>query len=124
MTYTNEQINAALSKALEAKGDDYVYENWQDGNCVYSVAQEPSCIVGHVLHALDPEMFKRVAEFEADASENRGDTSFGAVALRLNLPFEREQRRALQNVQVEQDTGHTWGSAVATEWIAALGEKL
>lgn len=124
MTYTNAEINAALKKALDAKGEDYVYTERSNGACVYSLGGEPSCIVGHVLHALDPEMFKRVAEFEADPNENDDDTSFSSLATRLGLPFETEQRRALQNVQVQQDCGKTWGSAVATEWMAALGEKL
>lgn len=124
MTYTNVEINAALKKALEAKGEDYVYEGWSDGACVYSLAAEPSCIVGHVLHALDPEMFERVAEFEKDYNQSGGDNTFSNVVKRLNLPFEAEQHRALQNVQREQDDGRTWGHAVATEWVAALGEKL
>lgn len=123
MTYTNAEINAALKKALEAKGEDYVYPQ-ADGNCVYSLEGEPSCIVGHVLHTLDPEMFKRVAEFERDYDQNRGDTSFGAMVLGMDLPFEAEQRRALQGVQAYQDAGHTWGNSVATEWMAVLGEKL
>lgn len=123
MTYTNEQINAALNKALDEKGEDYVYPQ-ADGNCVYSLEGEPSCIVGHVLHTLDPEMFKRVAEFERDYDQNGGDTSFGVVVTGLGLPFETEQRRALQNVQSSQDSGHTWEHAVAVEWMAALGEKL
>lgn len=123
MTYTNAEINAALSKALEANGDDYVYPQ-AEGACVYSLEGEPSCIVGHVLHTLDPEMFKKVEEFERDYDQNGGDTSFGAMVAKLGLPFETEQRRALQNVQVQQDMGHTWGYSVATEWVAALGEKL
>lgn len=122
--YTNAQINVALKAALDAKGDDYVYEERLNGACVYSLEGRPSCIVGHVLHALDPDMFERVAAFEANQGENNGDTSFSNVVVKLNLPFETDQRRALQEVQAEQDNGKPWGGAVATGWIARLGEKL
>ncbi|AWY05085.2 hypothetical protein SEA_HORTUS1_107 [Microbacterium phage Hortus1] len=122
--YTNAEINAALKKALEAKGEDYVYEQDGMGGCYYAANGEPSCIVGHVAHALDPEMFKAIEDFESDYDKSRGDNSFRNVVAGLGLPFRDDQVRALSRVQQEQDTGTPWGTAVATEWIAALGERL
>lgn len=121
--YTNAEISAALKKALEVKGDDYVYEKDSNGGCHYAVNGEPSCIVGHVLHALDPEMFEAVADFEGDYDKSRGDNTFRNVAQSLNLPFHGDQVIALARVQRDQDAGETWGLAVAVEWIAALGEQ-
>lgn len=120
MTYTNEQINAALNKALDLKGQDYVYKQ-NDGSCDYAVAGEPSCLVGHVLHTLDPEMFKRVAEWERDPSS--GDLTFDCVWSDLELPFDREQVKALRLAQVAQDQGKNWGVA-AVEYAQELGEVL
>lgn len=122
MTYLNKDISAALKSALEAKGDDYVYDN--NGACVYAIGGEPSCIVGHVLKEIDPEAFQRVVNFEQDYQANRGDNSFRNVVMKLNLQFNRDQARALARMQQKQDTGSTWGSAVAVEWIGALGERL
>lgn len=122
MTYLNKDISAALKKALEVKGQDYVYDN--NGQCVYAIGGEPSCIVGHVLKEIDPEAFERVVEFERDNDQNRGDTSLFGVADALKLPFEKDQLKALAKVQQEQDNGMPWGVVVADEWIARLGERL
>lgn len=119
--YTNAEINAALRKALDEKGEDYVYEHWS-GSCDYARKGEPSCIVGHVLHALDPEMFEDVASHELDPGS--GDLTFDAVAADLELPFDSDQITALRNVQAIQDLGRPWGDSVAAGWIAYLGEQL
>ena len=122
MTYLNKDISAALKSALDAKGDDYVYENRD--KCLYAIDGQPSCIVGHVLKEIDPDAFERVVQFESDRYQNRGDTSFGNVAVALKLDFDEDQLRALKRMQREQDSGTPWGTVVATEWIAALGERL
>lgn len=122
--YTNAEVNAALKAALDEKGHDYVYPVDANGNCVYQKDGAPSCLVGYVVHALDPKEFERVAAFEADQGMNKGDTSFGNVALKLGLRFHPDQRWALELVQSAQDHGDTWGDAVAIEWASALGERL
>lgn len=124
MTYTNEQISVALRAALDAKGEDYVYETGISGDCDYARHGAPSCIVGFVANALDPEMFRAIEDYEEDYDKNRGDNSFRAVANGLRLPFEPHQVKALGDIQREQDKGVPWGEAVATEWVAALGEHL
>lgn len=122
--YENREINEAIKKALAEKGGDYVYERvihekTGSGGCVYAVGDAPSCIVGHVLNALDPEMFKRVAEWEQEAE----DTGFRQAAVALELPFGRDQIHALSQAQVAQDDGYKW-SAAALEYAYYLGEKL
>lgn len=119
--YTNAEINAALRGALDEKGEDYTYSKENTEACLYKRAGEPSCIVGHVLHALDPEMFERVAAFERDP-ETKLDTTFHQVARQLHLPFNEEQVRALRYAQIVQDNGGTWSNAVA-EWNEIIGEN-
>lgn len=61
--FTTEQAMDALRKAVELKGADYVYPDSEknsgnsDGTCMYSHKGQPSCIVGHVINILDPEVF-------------------------------------------------------------------
>lgn len=124
MTYTNEQISVALRAALDARGEDYVYETGMSGDCDYARGGEPSCIVGFVAHALDPEMFLAIEDYEEDYDKNLGDKSFRAVANRLRLPFEPHQVTALGDIQRQQDKGVPWGEVVASEWVAVLGERL
>lgn len=120
--YTNAEVNAALRAALDEKGEDYVYDS--SNGCRYEKEGGPSCLVGYVIHKLDPDAFQRVVEFENDHLMNKGDNSFSNVASSLRLPFDYDQRRALEMVQSAQDRGASWGRAVAEEWIAALGEQL
>lgn len=124
MTYTNGQIGTALRAALDKMGEDYVYRGDASGNCVYAIDGEPSCIVGHVLHALNPDMFEKVVRFESNPLRNKGDTSFGSVVERLGLPFHAEQKYALERIQADQDNRAPWGEAVAVGWIGQLGERL
>lgn len=124
MTYTNGQIGTALRAALDKMGEDYVYENISGDNCVYAVGGEPSCIVGHVLHALDPDMFEKVVQFESNPIKNKGDTSFANVVEALRLPFHTDQKYALDCIQADQDAHAPWGEAVAVGWIGKLGERL
>lgn len=122
MTYTNVEINAALKKALEAKGEDYVYpeEEKHKGGCMYATADgAPSCIVGHVLHELDPEGFAKVAKWER--KKGTGDTAVDDAVNALGLNFHPDQVEALRMAQVNQDKGAPWGAA-AWYYMQSLGE--
>ena len=125
--FTNQEITAAIKAALAAMGEDYVYKripndvSGSDG-CLYAVGGQPSCIVGHVLHTLDPEMFEKVADYEENLPQYR-DSGFGEVAECLDLPFDRDQVSALCLMQVAQDGGRTW-SAAAREYEEYMGERL
>lgn len=120
-TYTNAEINAALKAAVEEKGEDYTYPSTLMG-CFYQESGQPSCIVGHVLYSLDPEMFQRVAEWEA-SSTSGGNTRFIYVVDELSLPFRTDQVGALQAAQDAQDLHQSWGTA-ALDYANVLGEVL
>lgn len=118
MTFTNEEVAEAVQMAVEEKGESYIYDEQNlhsetySMECVYANADdEPSCIVGHVLYALNPEAFKRVVEFERDGEANRGDTSFNAVADNVETGLTTEQVAALFCAQASQDGGNQWGTA-------------
>ncbi|QIG58652.1 hypothetical protein SEA_PAVLO_108 [Microbacterium phage Pavlo] len=118
MTYTNAQINAALKESLAEKGEDYVYISDGPG-CAYAHNGQPSCLVGHVLHKLDPEMFEKVVE--AENNPTTGDLTFDHLAADLGLPFHPEQADALRRAQIAQDLKSPWGEA-AVEYMRRLGE--
>lgn len=139
MTHTLEEIRTTLAAAVEAKGRDYIYprantsaNSYNEAICVYAEVSvdskyAPSCIVGHLVAALEPEMFQHVAEIE-----NSGYVeSFGAGELLSgeydpeyyadadNVPVlgvETENRHAidaaLSLAQWIQDNGGTWGEAL------------
>lgn len=103
-THTNEEIIAAARAAVRQKGADYVYLKDAAGNCYYANEDgSPSCIVGFVLSALDPDLFQRVAEKD-------NDTTF--IQIEGLDDFTPEQRYVLQRAQADQDFGDTWGEAL------------
>lgn len=76
----------------------------------------PSCIVGQIMYRLDPELFRRVAEYE-----EYGDESFIIEDITLlNDPgledelsrFAGESVRFLAELQNAQDYGRSWGEAL------------
>lgn len=118
--FTNAEINAAMNKALDEKGQDYIYAQPEHG-CSYAVGGERSCIVGHVLFYLDEDMFNKVVAWEE--SPHSSDLTFDQVAADLELPFDDDQVAALRNAQIDQDNGTAWGAAAVT-YAQSLGEVL
>lgn len=137
--FTRDAVSEALHKAVEAKGGDYVYPGASMGACTYSDRQSdhlaPSCIVGHVVAELDPELFANWAEYEREES-NSFSIYEGAVSTE-EYDYEeimnedgfyvsggdaRKVRKsigiddpavlsALKEAQRIQDAGGTWGEA-------------
>lgn len=135
--FTRDAVSEALHKAVETKGADYVYPDWNFG-CHYADAeaeyQAPSCIVGHVVAALDPELFQNWAEYERQAqgdSFSVRDAMYGdeydyaevldedglwvgvgeAQKFRKALSADDRTRDALLAAQRVQDLGQPWGDA-------------
>ena len=130
--FTWDNVIAAMRKAVETKGEDYVYpkrENAKD-NCYYSNEDgTPSCIVGHVLAETTPEAYAQVARTEGRLKRSTpADRLFlGAAPGFLNYPImsdsDRETellRAALEEAQGLQDCGHPWGQAYDA-FLAVLG---
>lgn len=151
-TYTTEQVRDALAQAVEARGSDYVYPDASGNLCYYSTAQgEPGCIVGYAVSVLDKDAFDSLRRLEPVYSldveiagvpqvsrrsagdvyaivERKGDTeNFGNVAV-IGAP--EEAVRGLKAAQVVQDSGDTWGEALAAfdkevqAWTATHNEAL
>jgi hypothetical protein len=135
MTFTlkTDAVTAALDAAIAAKGEDYHYKGmtpvtnrYLGATCVYAEADgSPSCIVGHVVAALEPELFRQMHE----AEEGEG---FPVTELETGLAVTRydEDDRPLQETVIErvkadnealyealrvaqslQDQGYSWGEA-------------
>lgn len=117
MGYTDQQVTEALHAAVMLKGADYVYRQPSELGCVYADEDgSPSCLVGHVIHALNPEGFKR---FLAMPSLNT--YWFGALSDVHDFGFSEKQTEALGYAQDAQDGMETWGSAERA-YLVAFGE--
>lgn len=134
--FTYENVLAALEAAVADKGEDYVYPK-AIGSCTYTnVDKSPSCIVGHVVAKLAPAKLEKI--FENEYSEFIAEqvpleqaedyvSSFSVYALvRQYLKedpnlydsdnmYDRDTALtiALGVAQGTQDSGKTWGEALA-----------
>lgn len=134
MTLEINAVSEALERIVAEKGEDYVYPLAGD-DCVYaektSDGYVPSCIVGHVVAALDAEAFKNAAEYEQVNGESGGVSDFFQYGFYYGddrndwgeYPEESEEYQpgiihdevltsALQIAQTTQDYGFTWGEAL------------
>lgn len=114
----NNVVAEILHTVVKEQGEDYIYvdpngETGPSATCAYSTRDGgPSCIVGHVLLALDPDAFSLIHHTEH--IEFGGINSFGAVTALGYLTKEdvtTEAEYALALAQKVQDAGHPWGLA-------------
>jgi len=122
MTTTSEprfgldDVLTAMRKAVEDRGKDYLYDNERgvnDAGCYYSKPDgTPSCLVGYVINALDHVEFVNVAEREVDRDESEQSNHLRGEWIPKNF-WSDEADEALYAAQRYQDTGETWGYALA-----------
>jgi len=113
----DEHVLPALKRAVELKGEDYIYERQNsNGFCANWTLDEgemvPSCVVGHVLHDLLP----------AESWENVGQCAASTEVIMMLYPeytFDDKSRAALKRAQELQDTSYTWGAALTAAIIHA-----
>lgn len=101
-TFTDKQVMTALEDSLRERGADYVYSKSPDGACAYSRDGEPSCLVGLVVHKLDPEAFREMSH-----REHNGIGVWMAPAdevLPQFLEISEKMLAILYRVQTDQDT--------------------
>lgn len=113
--YTNEQIVTAAREAVAEKGVEYVYQKGggELSACYYATPDmKPSCIVGHILAKIAPEAFEDVAAHERKPDPDYNGTGIKRVADELNLGFTPDQVYRLNQAQIQQDRGDTWGEAL------------
>ena len=119
---TRDQLLTAFQNAVDLKGEDYVYRPFKVASgsieCVYAKDGEPSCIVGYAINELDPEAFKKVAEWEKTVHEDSnvspwGSSDVDAVAAAGLVEFEPDALELAEKVQYMQDRSEPWGDALA-----------
>lgn len=97
---TLEQVKRAAQEIVAEFGEDYVYEHDVQGFCHYQRDGQPSCLVGRIFHRLGVSI---------GLLEKLEGTGPGSL-------FHHEEWEAgdgvvnfLANLQLNQDSGHTWG---------------
>ena len=111
--YTAEQVLDTLAKVVAGR-EDYIYRLDQrdaDGSVQCNYAEDdgsPSCIVGDVAAALDPDLFRDLVE-----GEREGD-SFAVLSAShyFRSHFDGRALLALEVAQRAQDEGRSWGTAL------------
>ena len=109
--FTLDDVLNATRKIVEERGGDYVYDSESHG-CVYAVGGTPSCLVGHVINALDPEAFASLAEMEADRIMSMPVAELRDGDWLAEDFWSDDAEVAMQAAQDAQDSGLTWGQAV------------
>lgn len=122
--YRSDEVIAVLKELVEEYGADHVY-SFRDAGCTYGEPRDhtqASCIVGHVLKRLEPDVFDLVVEAEATAimSEQVLDIE---SKWDIDLPFTPLALCVLSAAQKLQDATLTWGESVeqAIEWAEEHG---
>lgn len=106
--YTYEYVAQALKEIVYDKGDDYVYPT-VGGLCYYydPHTKEPSCLVGHFFareEIIDGEV--------DDLDETNVDAVLSYLAETEAAHFDKGAHKLLSQVQIAQDGGIPWGTAV------------
>jgi hypothetical protein len=109
---THEDVLRVMAEVVEEYGQDYVYQECGE-MCVYIKGGKPSCLIGHVLVRLGVDV-----GFLTDRNSSRISShkfsSWGG-----DLPWTGLATRVMQAAQSIQDTGGTWGRALAAASSAA-----
>jgi len=129
---TRETFTAAMEAAVAERGADWTYpeptpktpgyagfqaDDWHSGNwgaCVYSTPDgTPACIIGLALHKIDPAL---VPEWDTVAPATSVLRDAGVTDYLLRVAARAAQR--------EQDSGKTWGEALAVyRHVLQTGEE-
>lgn len=107
--FSDKQVYEAAVKAVEARGEDYVYQRI-DRDCVYGVNGEPSCLVGQIVYNLDPDLFEALEAEDIQRRRDGEDTTCDDMPT-LAGKFTPGQMKALRRAQGHQDMYNTWGHA-------------
>ena len=108
-----EGVMKTLREVVAGK-EDFVYTTEHE-ECIYAEDDgSPSCVVGHVIARLDPELLAKVAEgerFELESGEiaYNSDTVSGLFNA-YGLP--KGSGVVLRAAQKMQDAGVSWGEAL------------
>lgn len=116
MTFTREDVRKAMAEVVAEMGDGYIYpeEEKELGVCQYANEEgKPSCIVGHVVFKLDEGAFWRLAQAEAEhGTEEAINLTHSGRYLDRDF-WDSDAAHFAEVAQQYQDTGVTWGGALA-----------
>jgi hypothetical protein len=123
-----DAVTEALKEIVAGK-EDFVYP-YHETQCFYTDPEDrtaPSCIVGHVIDAIDHEALERLGEYEMQDGE-----SFSVAEMnngkrfnqRFDLDFDSATlQEALQAAQEVQDLGIPWGRSWEAYQRVLAGEN-
>lgn len=111
---TRENFTAAITKAVEARGQDYHYPFEEKlfseqgpefgASCQYKREDgSPSCIIGYALHLINPELVPE-----------RGEPIAASDLLNRLGVVDSYLMKAAEAAQYDQDNGTSWGRALQT----------
>lgn len=111
---TEQYVLRLMEEAVALKGADYVYEHQPTNDpdalapttCYYVWDNQPSCIVGHVLHAAGIPL--------EELARHEGGSAHIVVAAVAPHDWDGLVGNALNSAQAMQDAGGTWGEALET----------
>ena len=124
---TRENFLAAMRKAVEKRGEDYVYPSLEEdpslrgnaGECLYSKDGQPQCIIGMALYLIDPALMPTNVDKDELALNWAGDEHRyphldmdAHPVLRRRGVTDRGLLDAAAAAQSLQDSGHRWGEAL------------
>lgn len=123
-----EEAFQALRDVVKQFGADYRYREpgSYDRACMYSEADgQPSCLVGHVLARVAPDLFATIHEQEHGRGYEEEVGSFPILHLtdRFDVDVTDDTLTTLEAVQYAQDSGRTWGEALTRANITLDGPK-
>lgn len=123
-----EQAIALLKRAVEEKGEDFVYApnaNSTDKSCTYEAGGQPSCIVGYALSYVGVPVEKLAALDNADDTHQIFATGIkflsedGVLEEIAGVTLTPQAQDILTKAQAYQDDGESWGGSVrAAEELA------
>lgn len=117
-----------MKRAVDEKGEDYIYPGSDKGNCWYQKDGAPSCLVGHALAfaGVPIETLERMDHGFSD----RADPDDASIASLLaskaeKLPFAvtHAAKQALISAQMRQDRGDRWGYALEMAEAESIQER-
>lgn len=125
--FNRDNVLSTLASIVDEYGADHVYER-AGAACYYSNEDgTPSCIVGHIIYRLEPDVFQQIHGWEwADGEYPDSCAVFNLGDEGFELDYESEAEAefligALGQGQGAQDSGRAWGEAEDTI-RAVMGE--
>lgn len=110
-------VLTAMRKIVKREGEGYVYDNdrgSEDKGCYYATTNNaPSCLIGHVIYALDPEQFIAIAIREDERNESTQALDLTRDGWIPRDFWSPDAESAAQEAQRVQDLGQTWGEALS-----------